>query len=68
MSDHYPVYAYGVLPPVRVIRIPHPGCSDTRRSIAAFLQRDRVRQIVAAACELPADLLSVPAVRVSPGR
>ncbi|MBG7704918.1 hypothetical protein HCJ76_44355 [Streptomyces sp. MC1] len=59
---------YDRLPLLRVIRCPHPACWDTRRSIAAFLQRDRVRQLVAAAFELPVDLLGVPAVKVSPGR
>jgi hypothetical protein len=53
--------------PVRVIRFQHPVFAATRRTIAEFLERDRVRQIVAAAFGVPLPLLG-PAQRVSPGR
>jgi hypothetical protein len=48
------------LPPLRVIRCQHPVCSDTRRQVAMFLQRDRVRQLVASAFALPVEILASP--------
>lgn len=56
------------MPQVRVIRVWRPECSDTRRQITEFLQRERAQELIAAAFELPAGLLGVPAVKVSPGR
>jgi hypothetical protein len=58
---------YSRLPALRVICSPHPACWDTRQAIQAHLQRARVERLLMAACARP-QLLTVPAVKVSPGR
>jgi hypothetical protein len=63
----YAVHVFQQLEPVRLIRHQHPVCADTRRTIAAFLERDRVWRLVAAAFDVPLSHL-VPVVKVSPGR
>ncbi|MER7937940.1 MULTISPECIES: hypothetical protein [unclassified Streptomyces] len=63
----YPFAVVRRLEPVRIIRHQHPVCSETRRPTAAFLARERVRQILTAAFAVPAPFL-VPAVKLSPGR
>lgn len=66
MTEHE-VHVWQPPTPVRVIRVQHPVCAATRRTVAEFLERDRFRQIVAAAFGLPPSFLA-PAQRVSPGR
>jgi len=47
------------LPPLRVIRYPHPVCWDTRQAIEAHMLRTRIACLLTAARSRP-QLLTVP--------
>ncbi|MEU5181151.1 hypothetical protein AB0G49_13975 [Streptomyces longwoodensis] len=66
MIAEFEIKAFARPGPVRFIRWVHPPCEDTRRSITAFLQRERARRLVTAAAA--PRLLPVPRVKLSPGR